>query len=90
MVLNTEQNAVLKDEFVNFLHLYFTLFSKSIKVYIEKIADYRRILHMRKTAGLSVRAASLTAAIAVAAGTFLPYIGDNSTLCGTAARTDRF
>ena len=41
---------------------------------------------MRKTAGLSVRAASLTAAIAVAAGTFLPYIGDNSTLTAYAGQ----
>ncbi|MBR5683603.1 MAG: glycoside hydrolase family 9 protein [Ruminococcus sp.] len=41
---------------------------------------------MRKINGLSVRAASLTAAIAVASGSFFPYTGDNSTLTAYAGQ----
>ena len=41
---------------------------------------------MRKISKLSVRAASLTAAIAVAAGTFLPYMSDNGTLTAYAGQ----
>ena len=41
---------------------------------------------MRKITRLSVRAASLTAAIAVAAGSFFQYTGDNSTLTAYAGQ----